>query len=68
MNRASNFDSTWNKLNGNPTRLEGVELVACHMAVEMMEIEEDQLIEKVPVWTAEDFMKYARDCKICLFT
>ena len=29
---------------------------------------EDQLIEDVPVWTAEDFMKYARDCKICLFT
>ena len=36
--------------------------------VEMMEIKEDQLIEDVPVWTAEDFMKYARDCKICLFT
>ena len=49
-------------------QLEGVKLVACHMTVEMMEIEEHQLIEDVPVWTAEDSMKYARDCKICLFT
>ena len=49
-------------------QLEGVELVACHMTVQMMEIDEEKLIEGVPVWTAEDFMKYARDCKICLFT
>lgn len=49
-------------------RLEGVEPVACHMTVEMMEIKEEQLIEGVPVWVAEDFIKYARECKICLFT
>jgi peroxiredoxin family protein len=49
-------------------QLEGVELVACHMTVQMMEIDPTKLIEDVPVWTAEDFMKYARDCKICLFT
>ena len=49
-------------------QLEGVELVACHMTVQMMEIDKEKLIEEVPVWTAEDFMKYARDCKICLFT
>ena len=49
-------------------QLEGVELVACHMTVQMMEINKEKLIEGVPVWTAEDFMKYARDCKICLFT
>ena len=49
-------------------QLEGVELVACHMTVQMMEIDKEKLIEDVPVWTAEDFMKYARDCKICLFT
>jgi peroxiredoxin family protein len=49
-------------------QLEGVELVACHMSVQMMEIKEDKLIEGVPEWTAEDFLKYARDCKICLFT
>jgi len=49
-------------------QLEGVELIACKMTVDMMEIEEDKLIEGVPVWTAEDFLKYAKDCKICLFT
>ena len=49
-------------------QLEGVELVACHMTVQMMEIDPAKLIEGVPVWTAEDFMKYARDCKICLLT
>jgi peroxiredoxin family protein len=49
-------------------QLEGVELIACHMTVQMMEIDEKKLIEGVPVWTAEDFLKYARTCKICLFT
>ena len=49
-------------------QLEGVELVACHMTVQMMEIDPEKLIEGVPVWTAEDFIKYSRDCKICLFT
>jgi peroxiredoxin family protein len=49
-------------------QLEGVELIACHMTVQMMEIDEKRLIEGVPVWTAEDFLKYARKCKICLFT
>jgi peroxiredoxin family protein len=49
-------------------QLEGVELIACKMTVDMMEIEEDKLIEGVSVWTAEDFLKYAKDCKICLFT
>jgi len=36
--------------------------------VDMMEIDEDKLIDNVPVWSAEDFLKYARHCKICLFT
>ena len=49
-------------------QLEGVELIACKMTVEMMEMDEDRLIEGVTVWTAEDFLKYAKDCKICLFT
>lgn len=49
-------------------QLEGVELVACKMTVDMMEIDEDKLIEGVVVWTAEDFIKYAKSCKICLFT
>ncbi len=49
-------------------QLEGVELIACKMTVDMMEIDEKKLIEGVSVWTAEDFLKYAKDCKICLFT
>ena len=49
-------------------QIEGVELIACKMTVDMMEINEDKLLEGVVVWTAEDFLKYATDCKICLFT
>ncbi|MFC1531863.1 DsrE/DsrF/DrsH-like family protein [Thermodesulfobacteriota bacterium] len=49
-------------------QIEGVELIACKMTVDMMEIDEDKLIEGVVVWTAEDFLRYAKDCKICLFT
>ena len=49
-------------------QLEGVELIACKMTVDMMEIDDDKLIEGVTVWTAEEFLKYAVNCKICLFT
>ena len=49
-------------------QLEGVELIACKMTVDMMELDEEKLIEDVVVWTAEDFLKYAKDCEICLFT
>lgn len=49
-------------------RLEGVELVACRMTYDMMELNEEDLIEDVLVWTAEDFIKYSKECKICLFT
>ena len=49
-------------------QIEGVELIACKMTVDMMEIDEDKLIEGVTVWTAEEFLVYARECKICLFT
>jgi peroxiredoxin family protein len=49
-------------------QLEGVQLIACKMTVDMMEIDEEKLVEGVVVWTAEDFLKYARECKICLFT
>jgi len=49
-------------------QVEGVEVVACKMTVDMMEIDEKKLIAGVVVWTAEDFIKYARECKICLFT
>ena len=49
-------------------QIEGVELVACKMTVDMMEIDESKLIDGVIVWTAEDFLKYSKECKICLFT
>jgi len=49
-------------------QIEGVELIACKMTVDMMEINEEKLIAGVVVWTAEDFMNYAKECKICLFT
>ncbi|MGD8342289.1 MAG: DsrE/DsrF/DrsH-like family protein [Desulfobacterales bacterium] len=49
-------------------QIEGVELIACKMTVDMMEINEDKLIEGVTVWTAEDFLVYSKECKICLFT
>ena len=49
-------------------QIEGVELIACKMTIDMMEIDESKLIDGVVVWTAEDFLKYAKDCKICLFT
>ena len=49
-------------------QIEGVGLIACKMTVDMMEIDEEKLIEGVIVWTAEDFLKYAKDCKVCLFT
>jgi len=49
-------------------QIEGVELIACKMTVDMMEVDEEKLIEGVIVWTAEDFLTYAKECKICLFT
>ena len=36
--------------------------------MDMMEIDESKLIEGVTVWTAEDFLGYSKECKICLFT
>jgi peroxiredoxin family protein len=49
-------------------QLEGVELIVCRMTFDMMELDEDQLVEGSVVWSAEEFIKYAKDCKICLFT
>ena len=48
-------------------QIEGVELIACKMTVDMMEINEDKLIKGAIVWTAEEFLSYAKACKICLF-
>ena len=49
-------------------QIEGVELIACKMTIDMMEIDESKLIEGAVVWTADDFLKYSKECKVCLFT
>jgi len=49
-------------------QIEGVQFVACRMTVDMMELKEEDFIGGVVIWTAEDFLKYAKDCKISLFT
>ena len=49
-------------------QVEGVELIACKMTVDMMELDESKLIDGVIVWTAENFLTYAKECKLCLFT
>ncbi|MBL7175478.1 MAG: DsrE/DsrF/DrsH-like family protein [Desulfobacteraceae bacterium] len=49
-------------------QLEGVQFIACLMTVDMMELKEDDFIEGVVIWTAEEFLKYAKDCTISLFT
>ena len=48
-------------------QLEGVELIVCKMTIDMMELDESELVEGSVVWTAEDFIKYAKDCKICMY-
>jgi peroxiredoxin family protein len=49
-------------------QVEGVQLVACRMAYDMMELSEEDLMDGSILWTAEDFIKYAKEAKICLFT
>ncbi len=48
--------------------LEGVDLIACKMTVDMMEIDESKLVDGVRVWNAEEFLRFAKECKLCLFT
>ncbi|MEW6052575.1 MAG: DsrE/DsrF/DrsH-like family protein [Nitrospirota bacterium] len=49
-------------------QLEGVEFVACKMTVDMMGLKQEDFIEGVVIEPAETFLRYAKDCKICLFT
>ena len=49
-------------------QLEGVEFVACRMTMDMMDIPEESLMEGALIWAAQDFIRYAREAKICLFT
>ena len=48
--------------------LEGVEFVACKMTADMLGLKQEDFIEGVVIEAAEDFLRYAKDCKICLFT
>ena len=49
-------------------QLEGVELIACRMTFDMMELKDEDMIEDVKIWDAAQFMKYAKESKLCLFT
>jgi len=48
--------------------LEGVEFIACKMTIDMMDLKQEDFIENVVIQSAEDFLRYAKDCKICLYT
>jgi len=49
-------------------QLEGVNLVACHMTVEMMKLAPEDFIEGVEIMNAEEFLKHAPDKDLALFT
>lgn len=49
-------------------QLEGVKFIACKMTVDMMELRPKDFIGGVIIQSAEDFLKYAKECKICLYT
>ncbi len=49
-------------------QIEGVQLIACKMTIDMMEFKQSDLLEDVVIWTAEEFLRYAKDAKLCLFT
>lgn len=49
-------------------QIEGVKFVACKMTVDMMGLKQEDFIEGVIIQSAEDFLKYALDCRIVLYT
>jgi len=49
-------------------QVEGVKFVACKMTVDMMKFSEKDFIDGVIIQTAEEFLKYAKDCKVLLYT
>lgn len=49
-------------------QLEGVKFVACKMTVDMMGLKQEDFIEGVIIQSAEDFLKYALECKLVLYT
>jgi Uncharacterized conserved protein len=49
-------------------QLEGVKFVACKMTVDMMGLKQEDFIDGVIIQSAEDFLKYALECKLVLYT
>lgn len=49
-------------------QVEGLKFVACKMTVDMMKFTREDFIDGVIIQTAEDFLKYAKDCRILLYT
>jgi peroxiredoxin family protein len=49
-------------------KCEGVKFIACKMTIDMMGFTQDDFIEGVEIQAAEEFLKYAKDCNISLFT
>ena len=48
--------------------IEGVRFVACKMTTDMMGFSQKDFIEGVTIQTAESFLKYAKECKVLLYT
>ncbi len=48
-------------------QLEGVNLVACRMTVDMMGLKEEDFIDGVIIKTAEEYLKVASQCQINMF-
>lgn len=49
-------------------QLEGINLVACRMTMDMMKLTENDLREGVQVMNAEQYLKIASQCAINMFT
>lgn len=49
-------------------QLEGVQLIGCHMAMSMFELDSKDFIEGVGIANASDFLKLAQQADITLFT
>ncbi len=49
-------------------QLEGVKLIACHMAMSMFQLDTDAFVDGVEVANAADFLKMAQDADMTLFT
>ena len=45
----------------------GAKLYACKMTVDMMGLSQDDFVDGVEIWSAEDYMRHAKTCKINMF-